>query len=60
MKRWRLKKLVDGQWYTEGVYGERFIEQMGAAVAMLTMAGFRMYETMRIEEVPERQAEADA
>ena len=59
MKRWIVKKLEDGEWKMVGIYNENFVEQIGAAVASLTKQGFEMYKTIRVEEVVEKEAEAD-
>lgn len=59
MKRWVVKKLVDGKWELVGIYNENFVEQIGAAVANLTKQGFVMYKTIRVEELTEKEAEAD-
>lgn len=59
MKRWVVKKLVDGKWELVGIYNENFVEQIGAAVANLTRQGFVMYKTIRVEELAEKEAEAD-
>jgi hypothetical protein len=59
MKRWVVKKLVDGKWELVGIYNENFVEQIGAAVANLTRQGFVMYKTIRVEELTEKEAEAD-
>lgn len=59
MKRWVVKKLVDGKWELVGIYNENFVEQIGAAVANLTKQGFVMYKTIRVEELAEKEAEAD-
>ena len=52
-KKWSVKKYVDGKWELVGVYGENFVEQIGAAVAELTRQGYKMYKTIRVEEMPE-------
>lgn len=59
MKRWVVKKLVDGKWELVGIYNENFVEQIGAAVANLIRQGFVMYKTIRVEELTEKEAEAD-
>lgn len=59
MKRWVVKKLVDGKWELVGIYNENFVEQIGAAVANLTRQGFVMYKTIRVEELAEKEAETD-
>jgi hypothetical protein len=59
LKRWVVKKLVDGKWELVGIYNENFVEQIGAAVANLTRQGFVMYKTIRVEELTEKEAEAD-
>lgn len=59
MKRWVVKKLVDGKWELVGIYNENFVEQIGAAVANLTRQGFVMYKTIRVEELTEKEAETD-
>lgn len=59
MKRWVVKKLVDGKWELVGIYNENFVEQIGAAVANLTKQGFVMYKTIRVEELAKKEAEAD-
>lgn len=59
MKRWVVKKLEDGEWKMVGIYNENFVEQIGAAVAGLTNQGFEMYKTIRVEEIVEKEAEAD-
>lgn len=54
MKKWVVKKLVDGKWEFVGMYSENFVEQIGAAVAELTKQGFEPYKTIRVEEVTEK------
>ena len=56
MKKWAVKKYEDGEWKLVGVYSENFVEQIGAAVANLTRQGYVMYKTIRVEEIPEKEA----
>lgn len=59
MKRWSVKKLVDGKWELVGIYNENFVEQIGAAVANLTRQGFVMYKSIRVEEIFDKEQQAD-
>lgn len=48
MERFILEKLVDDKWYLVGVYNMKFIQPMCNAVGELTLAGFKMYESLRV------------
>ena len=53
MKKWKLERLVDGEWCFYGMYTANFIAQLAAAVEELVKSGFEVYKTIRITEVGE-------
>ena len=59
MKKWAVRKRVGDKWELVGVYSENFVEQIGAAVANLTKQGYVMYDSIRVEEMPEKEQAAN-
>lgn len=53
MKKWRIDRLVDGEWQMYGMFSANFIQQLAAAVEALVKAGFEVYKTIRVVEVGE-------
>lgn len=54
--KWRIWKKENGQWDFVGAYGEKSVEQLGAAISDLTRKGYVMYESIRVEELPDKEA----
>ena len=50
-RKWKVERMVDGKWHMYGVYTDKFINQMAAAIQDLVNAGFEVYKTIRIVEV---------
>lgn len=50
-KKWKVERLVDGEWYMYGVYTMNFIEQLAAAIETLVRADGEVYKTIRVIEV---------
>ena len=49
-KVFRLEYLKDGEWKNYGIYPEKFINQLAAAICDLYKTGYRPYESIRITE----------
>ena len=50
-RKWKVERLVDGEWCMFGVYSANFIEQLAAAIEVLVKAGGEIYKTIRVVEV---------
>lgn len=51
MPKFKLKAKKDDKWTFLGMYPDKFIEQLCAAVESLVKAGFEMYKSIRVERV---------
>lgn len=50
-KTYRVEYLKDGKWMNWGIYPEKFVNQMAAALYDLFKQGYKPYESIRITAV---------
>ena len=53
MKKWKLEFKFEGEWTFYGMYGEKSVPQLVAAVCDLRDRGLEPYHSIRVVEVTE-------